>query len=84
MDRAQRDGIAYIQRESDRVGKILKKHADGISQLTGEKLDELQRKANVLTAFMNDRIYKAAEQARTSLAAESPEASATAGAHDEL
>jgi protein disulfide isomerase-like 2-2 len=80
MERIMRDGTEYVKRESGRIGKLLQKHVDGVSRLTGEKLDELQRKANVLSAFLNERIGQAAERASSSLAS----ATAASTAHDEL
>lgn len=84
MERTMRDGVDYVQREGERVSKILKKHADGVSELTGEKLDDFQRKANVLSAFLNDKIAAAAERASSSVAGAASKAAETAGAHDEL
>ena len=82
MDRVNRDGPDYVKRESDRLNKILKKNADGLTTLTLEKVDDITRKVNVLSAFMNEKIGKAAERASSSAAEE--RAKATASSHDEL
>ncbi|CCV00462.1 unnamed protein product [Malassezia sympodialis ATCC 42132] len=83
MDRASRDGPDYVQRESKRLAKLLRKHADGVSTLAAEKVDEITRKSNVLAAFVNEKIGQAAERASSSVfASQTP--SAESAAHDEL
>ncbi|WFD39771.1 protein disulfide-isomerase [Malassezia japonica] len=79
MDKVLRDGSDYVKRESDRIGQMLERHAAGTGKFTEDKIDQLQRKYNVLSAFMNERIAVAASKASSSLAA----ATATSG-HDEL
>ncbi|WFD31119.1 protein disulfide-isomerase [Malassezia sp. CBS 17886] len=78
MERATRDGAGYISQESNRIAKILAKHASGAAQFSDEKLDQLQRKANVLGAFTNAKIASMAERASSSIA------QAEATAHSEL
>lgn len=85
MDRITRDGTEYVQRESDRLSKILAKSAEGLTALTGHKIDDITRKINVLSAFMNERIANAAEKATQAAASASSEAEETASSvHDEL
>lgn len=83
MERVSRDGPDYVQRESKRLAKLLRKHADGISTLAADKVDEITRKSNVLAAFVNAKIGQAAERASSSLLA-SQTPSAEKAAHDEL
>ncbi|WFD20523.1 protein disulfide-isomerase [Malassezia caprae] len=83
MERVSRDGTDYVQRESKRLSKLLRKHADGVSTLAAEKVDEITRKSNVLAAFVNEKIGQAAERASSSAFA-SQTASAESAAHDEL
>lgn len=52
----------YIEKETKRLSTILKKHADGTSQLAAKKVDELTKKKNVLLAFVNERIAAQAEK----------------------
>lgn len=82
MERVTRDGPEYVQRESQRLGRLLSKHAEGLSSLTAEKVDELTRKVNVLSAFTNERIGLAAERASSSAAAAAAQAQETG--HTEL
>ena len=65
--------------------KILAKSAEGLTALTGHKIDDITRKINVLSAFMNERIANAAEKATQAAASASSEAEETASSvHDEL
>ncbi|WFD27832.1 protein disulfide-isomerase [Malassezia nana] len=84
MDRVSRDGPDYVQRESKRLAKLLRKHADGVSTLAAEKVDEITRKSNVLAAFVNAKIGQAAERASSSLRMSPTASSAESTAHDEL
>ena len=52
----------YIEKETKRLSSILKKHAEGTSQLAAKKVDELTKKKNVLLAFVNERIAAQAEK----------------------
>lgn len=52
----------YIEKESKRLTSMLKKHAEGTSQLAAKKVDELTKKKNVLLAFVNERIAAQAEK----------------------
>ncbi|SPO21998.1 probable protein disulfide-isomerase precursor [Ustilago trichophora] len=54
----------YIEKETKRLSSMLKKHAEGTSQLAGKKVDELTKKKNVLLAFVNERIAAQAEKQR--------------------
>lgn len=56
------DSAEYIEKETKRLTSILKKHAEGTSQLAGKKVDELTKKKNVLLAFVNERIAAQAEK----------------------
>ncbi|PKI82346.1 protein disulfide-isomerase [Malassezia vespertilionis] len=83
MERASRDGLEYVKRESERISKIIAKHTAGTTQLAGEKLDQLQRKANVLSAFLNKRIADSIDRAVKSAEAEKAQQTA-AETHEEL
>ncbi|KAN0064166.1 hypothetical protein ACQY0O_003333 [Thecaphora frezii] len=61
MEKAN-DNLDYIEKEAKRFGSILKKYADGTSQLTRQKVDEIKKKANVLSAFTNERIAAVANK----------------------
>ncbi len=52
----------YIEKETKRLTSILKKHAEGTSQLASRKADEFTKKKNVLLAFVNERIAAQAEK----------------------
>ncbi len=55
LDKANHSA-GYIEKETKRLTTILKKHAEGTSQLAAKKVDELTKKKNVLLAFVNERI----------------------------
>ena len=74
----------YVKREHDRLSKMLSKQAQGLSALTGEKIDDITRKINVLAAVMNERIAKAATKATQDASSSATEATASSSAHDEL
>jgi protein disulfide-isomerase A6 len=61
LDKANQSA-GYIEKETKRLSSILKKHAEGTSQLAGRKVDELTKKKNVLLAFVNERIAAQAEK----------------------
>ena len=61
LDKANQSA-GYIEKETKRLTSILKKHAEGTSQLAGKKVDELTKKKNVLLAFVNERIAAQAEK----------------------
>lgn len=61
LDKANQSA-GYIEKETKRLTTILKKHADGTSQLAAKKVDELTKKKNVLLAFVNERIAAQAEK----------------------
>ena len=63
MDKAS-ENFGYIDKETKRLTSILQKYIDGKSQLTRDKVDEIQKKANVLKAFTNKRIAEAANKAK--------------------
>lgn len=52
----------YIEKETKRLTTMLKKHAEGTSKLAAKKVDELTKKKNVLSAFVNERIAAQAEK----------------------
>lgn len=56
----------YLEKETKRLGGLIKKHVDGTSQLASTKFDELKRRANVLASFayreMSDKTKEAAEK----------------------
>ncbi|SJX61895.1 probable protein disulfide-isomerase precursor [Sporisorium reilianum f. sp. reilianum] len=52
----------YVEKETKRLTTMLKKHAEGTSQLAAKKVDELTKKKNVLLAFVNERIAAQAEK----------------------
>lgn len=52
----------YIEKETKRLTSMLKKHAEGTSQLASKKVDEITKKKNVLLAFVNKRIAAQAEK----------------------
>ncbi|EST07751.1 Thioredoxin domain protein [Kalmanozyma brasiliensis GHG001] len=61
LDKANQSA-GYIEKETKRLTSILKKHAEGTSQLAAKKVDELTKKKNVLLAFVNERIAAQAEK----------------------
>lgn len=78
MDKALHDGNEYVKREQARIQALLARHAAGTSKFTEDKVDQLQRKSNVLAAFANERIASLANRASSSMAA------ASTAEHDEL
>lgn len=63
LDKANQSA-GYIEKETKRLTNMLKKHAEGTSQLAAKKVDELTKKKNVLLAFANERIAAQAEKQR--------------------
>lgn len=61
LDKANQSA-GYIEKETKRLTTILRKHAEGTSQLAGKKVDELTKKKNVLLAFVNERIAAQADK----------------------
>ncbi|EPQ27615.1 uncharacterized protein PFL1_04753 [Pseudozyma flocculosa PF-1] len=61
MDKAG-ENAKFIEKETKRLAAILKKYADGTSKLTRQKVDEIKRKHNVLSAFTNERIAAVANK----------------------
>ena len=84
LERILRDGTEYVKREHERLSKMLSKQAQGLSALTGEKIDDITRKINVLSAVMNERIAKAATKATQDASSAAAEATASSSAYDEL
>lgn len=80
MERATRDGIDYIKRETDRLARLLQRGAEDATKTSAENLDSLQRRINVLSAFVNERVANIAERASSSASS----ALHAETAHDEL
>ena len=78
MDKALREGTQYVQKESQRIQQLLERNAAGTGKFTGEKIDQLQRRYNVLTAFMNERIASVANQAAQSVSSAASAATSAA------
>lgn len=68
MEKSLRDGTQYVQKEAERIAHLLERHAQGTGKFTEDKIDQLQRRYNVLTAFMNERIASVANKAASDLA----------------
>lgn len=81
MERATRDGIDYVKRETERLSRMLSQGAEEASkQLSGKNIDDLQRRINVLAAFVNKHVASVAERASASASS----AMHAATGHDEL
>ncbi|KAG5642585.1 hypothetical protein DXG03_002536 [Asterophora parasitica] len=57
MDKIVNSSEAYVQKEATRLGKILEKR-----NLASSKLDEIKIKANILGAFLEEKVEQAEEK----------------------
>ncbi|WFD36978.1 protein disulfide-isomerase [Malassezia cuniculi] len=80
MERATRDGVDYVVRETERLNRLLTKSVEDAGKISGKNIDSLQRRINVLSAFVNERVANVAERASASASA----AKHAETAHDEL
>lgn len=63
MDKTM-DDPNYVERETERLGKIMAKHVAGTSQLASKKVDDLKRRLNVLSAFTKRQLTDRAKDAK--------------------
>ncbi|WFC97327.1 protein disulfide-isomerase [Malassezia yamatoensis] len=63
MDKVMKEGTDYVKKEAERLSNLLERHAKGTVKFTDDKIDQLQRRANVLSAFMSEQIASVANKA---------------------